>query len=395
MTNVLIAGYYGLGNIGDEAILAGMVTSLRKYIDDPHVSVITNNLEETRTLHNVRPVRQSFKKGVLRFIGRTILEGELAAIQREIRNCDIFILGGGSLLQDLRVYYLPALLSLVRLAQRYGKKTVIYGIGAGPIDTHLDRKLCSSILNEADLVTVRDSMSKEVLERCGVRDVIRTADPAFGIEVPDPTVIGTYLTSLNITNGDRYIASTAYNWLHDSDLSRNAVEAAQDLRDRRESLAGIFESIVREHDQRMLLVPTVKVDREGYAAIRDLMPSSEKADVLEYNPHFTAVFAALSRADVLVGMRLHSLILATMMGVPVVPISYCGKVKSYLELVGLEGFYLDVEDLGTETFAGQFCKNFETVWENRALYAAKQRQAAEVLRERTLLNARLVAELIG
>jgi polysaccharide pyruvyl transferase CsaB len=395
MTNVLIAGYYGLGNIGDEAILAGMINSLRKYVDDPHISVITNNPEETRALHNVMPVQHSFNKGIPRFIRSVIFEGELATVKREIVNCDVFILGGGSLLQDLRIYYLPALLSLIRLAQRYEKKTVVYGIGAGPIDTPLGRKLCKSVLNEADLVTVRDAMSKEVLERCGVQEVIRTADPAFGIEVPDPAVISIYLRSMNITNGEQYIATTAYNWLHDSDISRNAVKEAQDLLDRRESMASIFESIVREHDRKVLFIPTVKVDREGYTAIRDLMPSSGRAEVPEYDPHFNAVFAALSRSDILVGMRLHSLILATMMGVPVVPVSYCGKVKSYLELVGLEDLYLDVEDLGTKAFAERFFENFDMVWENRTLYAAKQRQAAEQLREKALLNAKLVAELVN
>jgi len=94
-------------------------------------------------------------------------------------------------------------------------------------------------------------------------------------------------------------------------------------------------------------------------------------------------------------MRLHSLILATMMGVPVVPVSYCGKVKSYLELVGLEDLYLDVEDLGTKAFAERFFENFDMVWENRTLYAAKQRQAAEQLRGKALLNAKLVAELVN
>jgi len=243
-------------------------------------------------------------------------------------------------------------------------------------------------------VTVRDSMSKEVLERCGVRDVIRTADPAFGIEVPDQAAIGKYLAPMNTTNGDRYIASTAYNWLHDSDISRNAVKEAQDLSSRRESMAGIFESIVCEYDQRMLFVPTVKVDREGYAVIRDLMPSSGKADILEYNPHFNAVFAALSRSDILVGMRLHSLILATMMGVPVVPISYCGKVKSYLDLIGMDDLYLDVEDLGKEVFTAQLLDNFNMVWEKRSHYINHQQLAAIRLRQKAYENAKLVADLL-
>lgn len=393
MTNVLITGYYGLGNIGDEAILSGMITSLNKYVEDPNISVITNNPEETRTLHNVTPVQQSFKKGIPSFINRAIFGGELKTITREIENCDVFILGGGSLLQDLRIHYLPALLSLVRLAQKCGKKTVIYGIGAGPIDTYLGQKICKSVLNKTDLVTVRDSMSKDILEKCGVQDVIQTADPAFGIDIPSRDILDRYLKSMDLANGERYIASTAYNWLHDSDLSRNAANEAQDLRDRRERVANIFESIVTRYNQKMLFVPTVKIDREGYTVIKDLMPSSEKARILDYNSHFNTTLAALSCTDVLIGMRLHSLILATIMGVPVVPISYCGKVKSYLELTGLEDMYLDVEKIGTENFAEQLFENFSSVWENQMFYAAEQRKAAEKLHQKALLNAKFVADL--
>lgn len=395
MTNILITGYYGLGNIGDEALLSGMITSLRKYVENPNISVITNSPEETRALHNVTPVQQSFKKGIPGFINSAIFDRELINIKREIANCDIFILGGGSLLQDLRVYYLPVLLSLVKLAQRHRKKTVIYGIGAGPIDTYFGQKICKSVLNKTDLVTVRDSMSKSVLEGCGVRDVIRTADPAFGIDIPSQDIMGRYLKSMSLNNGERYIASTAYNWLHDSDLSRNAANEAQDLQNRRNRVANIFESIVTRYNQKMLFVPTVKIDREGYIVIKDLMPSSEKAKVLDYNSHFNAVCAALSCSDVLIGMRLHSLILATIMGVPVVPVSYCGKVKSYLELIGLEDMYLDVESLSTENFAGQLFENFNSVWENQTFYAAKQRKAAEELHQKALLNAKLVSELVN
>ena len=183
MTNILIAGYYGLNNIGDEAILSGMICSLNKYIDNAQFSVITNDPIETRKLHNVFPVKQSFKEGLQKFALNCVFKNELYNIFKQIDNCDIFILGGGSLLQDLRVYYLPFLLSMVYYAQKKGKRTVVYGIGAGPIDTQLGKKLCRKILGSADLVTVRDSMSKRVLDKCDIKNVAQTADPAFGIDI--------------------------------------------------------------------------------------------------------------------------------------------------------------------------------------------------------------------
>ena len=66
---------------------------------------------------------------------------------------------------------------------------------------------------------------------------------------------------------------------------------------------------------------------------------------MNYKNNFEYIFSLLSASEMLVGMRLHSLILSTISGVPFVPISYCGKVKSYLELVEMDNFYLNVEDL--------------------------------------------------
>ena len=395
MVKFFISGYYGLDNIGDEAILSGMISSLNKNFDNPSFTVLTNNALSTQSLHNVNTVEHSLKKGSKSFAKNIIVKNEIGNIIKEINKCDIFILGGGSLLQDLKAYYLPILFSQLKIAHTLKKKTVVYGIGAGPIDTRLGKTLSHSILNNIDLVTVRDGMSKQVLENCGVQNVIQTADPAFGIDVPPQDSIDNYRKSMKLISGERYIASTAYNWLHDSDLSLNATSEAQDLKSRRVRISNIFESVVNRYDRKMLFVPTVKIDRDGYMDIKTLMPSSERVKVLDYYTDFNAIFAALSCSDVLIGMRLHSLILATIMGVPVVPVSYCGKGKSYLELIGLEDQYLDVENLLTEDFTRQFSNNFNSVWENQTFYAAKQRTAAEQLRQKALWNAKLVAELIA
>lgn len=95
MTNILIAGYYGLNNIGDEAILSGMITSLKKYIEDPHFYVVTNNPEETLNIHNINPIQQSFKQGIPKFLLNCATKAELFNILKYIDKCDVFILGGG------------------------------------------------------------------------------------------------------------------------------------------------------------------------------------------------------------------------------------------------------------------------------------------------------------
>ena len=85
MTRVVISGYYGFANAGDEAMLAAIVGSLKDIIPDVSITVITGNCRMTRENHNVQAVHR------LNFF----------AIAAAIRRCDILISGGGSLLQDV------------------------------------------------------------------------------------------------------------------------------------------------------------------------------------------------------------------------------------------------------------------------------------------------------
>lgn len=394
MTNVLIAGYYGLNNIGDEAILSGMICSLNKYIDDARFSVITNDPIETKKIHNVIPVKQSFKEGIPRFALNCVFKNELYNIFRNIDTCDIFILGGGSLLQDLRIYYLPLLLSMVHYAQTKGKKTAVYGIGAGPIDTMLGKKLCRKILGSADLVTVRDPMSKRVLDRCGLQNVIQTADPAFGLDLQtDDFLRGPFGTG-NECPKENYFSTTLYNWLQDSDRNRNRTAHAVDLKNRRMLVSNLYADICKTYDRDLLFVPTVKIDEKGYHEINGSMHCSKNVSVISYANDLTRVASFLSRSDLLIGMRLHSLILATIMGVPIVPISYCGKVKSYLELIGIEDLYLDIGDLGKNIFRDKLIENISIVKNDNGHYAKLLCDASSKLRDKAIYNAQLCSELV-
>lgn len=394
MTNILIAGYYGLNNIGDEAILSGMICSLNKYIKDAKYSVITSNPAETARLHNITPVKQSFNEGVTKFAYNCLTRNELYNMFRQIDKCDLFILGGGSLLQDLRVYYLPFLLSMVYYAQRKGKKTAIYGIGAGPIDTLLGRRLCRKVLGSADLVTVRDPMSKNVLERCDLKNVIQTADPAFGLEINIDGIPSPSRSEGDENQERRIFSSTLYNWLQDSDRNHNRPVSSKDLEERRQAFSDIFSEISKTHNSALLFIPTVKIDETGYVKIKEYMRTIDNVSVQKYTNDLGKVLSSLSRSDLLIGMRLHSLILATIIGVPFVPISYCGKVKSYLEVVGLEDLYLDIDDFSKSAFREKLQANISQVENDRNFYIKSIKEASKVLKEKALLNAKLCSELL-
>ena len=95
MAKILLSGYYGFDNAGDEAVLYAILQSLRKAIPDGEITVLSNQPEQTEAQYKVRAVDRWNKK----------------ALYREVKNCDLLISGGGSLLQDVTskngiLYYL-------------------------------------------------------------------------------------------------------------------------------------------------------------------------------------------------------------------------------------------------------------------------------------------------
>ena len=80
----LLAGYFGAGNFGDEAILKYFVDVLRFYYKDAQIVAIGENIYYLKKNLNI--------DAILRF--------DFKSIFREIKVCDFFIFPGGSILQD-------------------------------------------------------------------------------------------------------------------------------------------------------------------------------------------------------------------------------------------------------------------------------------------------------
>ncbi len=123
-----LSGYYGYGNAGDEAVLAGLVKGFRaaRPAGELEIVALSGNPQETEQAHGIAAADR-YKAGAL-----------LQAIARS----DVFLSGGGSLLQDVTsahgiFYYL----GVVRLAQMLGKPTMFIAQGIGPLRLARSRRL--------------------------------------------------------------------------------------------------------------------------------------------------------------------------------------------------------------------------------------------------------------
>ena len=163
----VLCGYYGMGNGGDEALLATLLQML-----PPHVKpiVLSGNPAETSDRYGVETCpRKSFQ------------------ILQVLRRSDAFIWGGGSLMQDatsvLNPFYYGGLMGL---AQQLGLKTIAWAQGIGPLQRSLTQKITRNALKGCTAVSVRDGGSAALLANWQIPFTL-AADPVWALEaVPVP-----------------------------------------------------------------------------------------------------------------------------------------------------------------------------------------------------------------
>ena len=176
---VVLAGYYGFGNTGDEAILASILAGLRRRVPGTAFIVVSGDPEATRTQHGVEAVGWR----------------DVSAISASVGKSDVVLVGGGGLFQDYWGLDTKTLLTPrhgeiafyagpVVLAALARKPALLYGLGFGPLASPEARRYARAVADAAVHLSVRDEASRDLLVATGVPEarITVTADPAFALE---------------------------------------------------------------------------------------------------------------------------------------------------------------------------------------------------------------------
>ena len=353
---VLIFGFYGYNNTGDEMILAGMVESLRRRHPDLDISVLTADPKTTEAQLPVRAV----------YAGRRS-EG-LGVVWRAIRDTDLFILGGGGLLQDRERRILPFWFSRVGLAKALGKKVMFYGLGVGPVTTRLGERQIRYFGNRVDWITVRDAESADILRRCGVyRPPMQiTADPALAIES---------LAAEKPSSGR--IGVCVRTW--------------SGWEDKLPQLAKTLDAVIVQSGRPLEFLPLHgDADRDASEQVSRAMEQSQQVFLPPGQMEPGAVARRLGEMDLVVSMRLHGLILAGLQKVPCVGISYDPKVSQFMQAAGMGEWVSDFSAVQADDLARQILQ----AWANRVEIKDHLRQVIPSLQEKADKNADLASVLL-
>ncbi|HAP93458.1 MAG TPA: polysaccharide pyruvyl transferase CsaB [Desulfotomaculum sp.] len=331
---LVISGYYGFDNIGDEAVLLSMVAALRDICPEARITVLSNKPRETAEHYDVQAVNR----------------WQLTRVYRALAGTDLLISGGGSLLQDVTglkslLYYL----GVVWLALKLGKPVAFYSQGIGPVTSRMGRCLMRRIAGRVNLITVRDAQSARDLHEMGITGppVRVTADPVLGLsgETINPQPGGELLFKAGIK-----ISHNSKAGLHldpeDMMLDKYALKqehrpvAGISLREwpgfekkSQQVIAGLGDELCRQGWQVVFLPFHYPADLAVCRQVAGLMKNP--GIILEQKVNSVEMASVISHLNLLIAMRLHALILAAVASVPLAGISYDPKINRFLEQLGL------------------------------------------------------------
>lgn len=305
--NVVMSGYYGFANAGDDAILQSIHQSILSTSDQVSVTALSNDPEQTRRAYGIQAVARFRLGAVLKALGR----------------CDALLSGGGSLLQDRTstrsiLYYL----SIIWAARAMGKPVMLYANGIGPVDKPANRRRVKKAVERAALVTLRDQSSAQELRSMGVerQDLIVTADPVFRLDPVGEDRGWELLRCAGLERGTRFAAVSVRQWPNTGNFTRD--------------LAALCDHIRRTYGLEILfLLMQPANDREASVAVRQQM--AEPSYMLEAACTPRELMGVLGLGQLCLAMRLHTLIFAARMAIPTLGLVYDPKVDSYLRELGL------------------------------------------------------------
>lgn len=362
--DAIISGYYGSGNIGDDALLTAIIKDLQSYKKDVRVLVMSRDAVQTRTSYKVDSIDwlNPFK------------------ILWAMKNARLFINGGGSLIQDVKstrslMYYLGT----ITLAKRLGLKVMLYANGIGPLTKSNNRQMTQRIVNRVDVITLRENMSyKELMDLHINKPKIHvTADPALTIEPAGDEEIDSIFIKEGINSEGPFVAFSVRKW--------------EDHEKYKDIIAQTADYVAAKYGAKIVFLP---MQYPGDLAVTESIVSKmkQKCHIIRNKYEAKYILGIIKRMEILIGMRLHTLIFAASTGVPIIGLEYEQKVEGFLEYINQasKASAGHVKDLDFEKLKAMV----DDIWSRRPEIRSELNNITADLKQKALENARIAVNLI-
>ena len=294
--DVVISGYYGFGNTGDDSLLSVIVKKLREKNADAKITVLSKNPRETERYCTVRSIN--------RF--------NIFAIRRELKKASLFINGSGNLYQNhtstRSLWYYT---SITRMAKRLGCSVRLYAGGIGPLEGKFARKISAKTLDLIDKITLRESMSLDIMKEIGA-DTSKTtvsADPAYLIEKESSEWLS-YVMQREKIEGDFFIVALRPWDAVAEDFEKKIAKAIKAISEQ----TGAFPVYIAMQRSRDLDI-CERIAKMAGGKVASNLAASELVGIFE-------------KARFVIGMRLHTLVYSAIAHTPFIGLAYDTKIRA-------------------------------------------------------------------
>ncbi|WMM23745.1 polysaccharide pyruvyl transferase CsaB [Tissierella sp. MB52-C2] len=360
--SILISGYYGFDNSGDDAILKAIVKDIKDHNEEIDIKVLSKSPIKTENAYNV--------KAVNRF--------EFKQVYKAMKSSKLFISGGGSLLQDITstrslLYYLAT----IKLARLFNKPVMVYANGIGPIEKKLNRFLTRRILNGVNLITLRDKDSEQFIKNLGVKNknIMVTADPVFTLEPAPKSKIEEIFEKENIPKDKKFIGISIRKWKNTENLVNIMAEA--------------ISYMIDKYDVNIVLIPMHYPEDLDISLEINSMVNKEGSYVIKERYGVEEIMGIIKELEIIVAMRLHSLIYAATQEIPMVGLSYDPKVDGILRSLKMD-YICNIETLEYNDLVDKI----DYVWNNRTQLKGHLKEQHRELEEKALSNVKMALDLM-
>jgi polysaccharide pyruvyl transferase CsaB len=360
----VLSGYYGCGNAGDEAVLAGIKAGFQRLAGERvQLLVLSQNPQATTALHNLDAVYRM----------------QLASVKQALLQSDMLLCGGGSLLQDatsLRslLYYLL----VMALAQRLRRPVMFFAQGLGPLHRALSRRLVRAAAERAAYITVRDEESAWLLRQIGVRNasIEVTADPAFCL-LPDDSAEPLLKERTSLKRPLIGVALRSWGAAGEQ-TARPYLQLLSAL----EAVCEAQPILIPMQQPQDVAFARALIHQSGLACPPPLLDQAT-------SPH--QLLSAIAHTQGTIAMRLHALIFAVRAGVPPFALRYDQKIESQMRLFGLEQNIAHWHDFDPYGVA----ERVKEILAQQAIYRDRLSAVSQAMEERALRNMEIALKVIG
>lgn len=312
---IVICGYFGIRNIGDEAILEGLKAMFLRIFPGCEIEVMGKG--------------RLFPFGFRSFL-RSLFSPKLwTAPYRLIKSCDLFILTGG-LFTDEEGFFVPTFWALHGLIAHHLKKPIyILGVNIGELNLW-NTFLCKKLFSKSRLSIVRDQTSYNLLASWGIKSCMA---PDFATMIP--------FRPVRTEEKNRYIV-----------LSAKPIK--QDPNSLYTNLAQFCDSVSMEYGLQIRLIPFHEGDMSDASALNKIfeqMKNKSNAKIEKFYEKTSDLLPILANAEVVIAMRLHAGILSVMSETPFIALPSMKKVENLwsefpgINIVEITPFLIDKLEL--------------------------------------------------